>query len=380
MCAGVLLGPSFFGFVAPNMQASIFDDEVKSMIYVLSSIGLTIYMFLVGMDTDHKLITGSSVRQSASLSLAGILPTFFLGAVLALALHPTLSLRSVSPAEFAIFMGCALAMTAFPMLARMLQEMGLTKTKIGVLTLVAAAVDDAIAWALLAVIVALAQAQSAITGVYAVGGGALFTAFMLLAVRRLMKPIGASTEAHGKLSQSSLAIVLVVVLAAGWVTDSLGIFSVFGGFVAGLSMPQFPVFQRQVKERLLDFNVVFLLPLFFTYSGLNTRMTGITSAALLIPLILIIAVSFAGKYGGCTLAVRALGFSWGEASAMGGLMNARGLMELIIINVGLAYGIISQDLFSILAIMAVVTTAMAAPIFRRSLSEKELLYLKQFDR
>jgi Kef-type K+ transport system membrane component KefB len=370
MVAGVLLGPSLLGLLVPQIQQTLFPNDVKSVLYVFSNIGLTIYMFLVGAEMDHKLLGGPQLRRSILLATSGIVPAFALGVVVALYLHSSLAPAAISPLKFAIFMGCALSITAFPMLARILQERGLTNSLIGSLTLVAASIDDAVAWSFLAIVTAMVQAKSPIAGLYTIVGGVLFTLFMIVIVRPMIQGLGRQTEAEGKLSQNALAIVLLLLLGAAWFTDYIGIFSVFGGFITGLAMPRSPIFQRSLRDNLMDFNVVFLLPIFFTYSGLNTRLTGLTSMTLMLPFILVLLASTVGKYGGCAITMRFMGFSWRESSAIGGLMNARGLMELILLNLGLAYGMISQDLFSILVLMAVVTTACAMPIYRLSLPEQ----------
>lgn len=367
MVSGVLLGPTLFGWLAPDMAQTLFPDQVKAVLFVLSNIGLSIYMFLVGMEMDLKSLRGNGMRHASALAVAGVLPAFALGFVAAWVLHPVISLPDVSPGVFAFFMGCAVSITAFPMLARILQEKGLTKTRIGSLSLLSASMVDAVAWCLLALVTAIATAKGAFSSVYTLLGGFLFAAVMFLIIKPLFRWLGDQVERKGTLSQGDLAIVLLMLLAAAWFTDYIGIFSVFGGFITGLVMPRTPTFQQAVHQRLFDFNVVFLLPIFFAYSGLNTKLDGLFSLTLLLPFLVILSISIIGKYGSCLVTMRSMGFSWRESSAIGGLMNARGLMELILINVGLTYGMISRDVFSMLVLMAIVTTAMAMPIYSWSL-------------
>ncbi|MCA1671792.1 MAG: cation:proton antiporter [Actinobacteria bacterium] len=268
--------------------------------------------------------------------------------------------------EFALFLGGALAITAFPMLARLLQERRMADTPIGSLTLVAAAIDDAGAWALLAVVIALAAAGSATGALVTILGAALFAGLMLTVGRRLLGPLARHVELTGTMTHGSMLAVLLVVLGCAWFTDLIGIHSVLGGFIAGLAMPASPVLRRELATRLMDMNAVLLLPVFFVFSGLNTQLSGLTELSLVPVLLLIMVVAFVGKYLGCAVAVRMHGFSWRHASAVGALMNARGLMVLIFINVGLAHGLITQELFAILVVVAVVTTASALPLYRAS--------------
>lgn len=366
MIAGVLVGPSFLGLIAPGIQAAIFPKDVIPVLFVLSNIGLALYMFLVGADVDHQKLTGKMYRHSMWLFASGLLPTFVLGGVIGFLFYETLSLPHVNPLVFAIFLGASISLTAFPMLARILQEEKLTHSNIGTLSLIAASMDDAAAWCLVALAVALAQAKSILIGLMAGVGGAIFAVLMLTVGKRLFRIIGEKTEQTQSLSHTHLGIILISVLLAAWFTDYIGIFSVFGGFITGLAMPKNAVFLRELHEKLSDIVIVFLVPIFFVYSGLNTQLTLISHDSALFIFLMVLIVSIAGKYGGCTLTMKLLGYSFKEASAIGGLMNARGLMVLILVNIGFMYNIISEDLFAILVLMAIVTTALAMPIYRLS--------------
>ncbi|MEV8437885.1 cation:proton antiporter [Actinosynnema sp. NPDC051121] len=370
MVAGVLLGPALLGAVAPGVQAQIFPKDVKDTLYVLSTIGLTFYMFLVGSSLDHGLAAGRNMRRASALAASGIVPTFALGAGAAALFFGSLSPDGTTRWEFMLFVGGALSITAFPMLARILQERGIANTPIGGLTLVAAAIDDAAAWVILAVIIAVASAGSPLDAVGTVAGAAVFALLMLTVGRSLFARLGARVERVGRMSRDVMALVLLVVLVAGWFTDFIGVFSVFGGFITGLAMPQSAVVRRELETRLTDLNSILLLPVFFAFSGLNTQVSGFGSGGgLWWPLAVIMAVAFAGKYLGCAAVVRVQGFSWRYASAVGGLMNARGLMILIFINIGLAHDMVTPELFAILVAVAIVTTAAAMPIYRASLPE-----------
>lgn len=370
MVAGVLLGPALFGAVAPGVQAQLFPADVKSTLYVLSTIGLTFYMFLVGSSLDHKLTTGAHARKAGVLAVSGIVPTFLLGAGTAVIFFDSLSPQGSSLWVFMLFVGGALSITAFPMLARILQERGIANTPIGGLTLVAAAIDDAVAWVFLALIIAVGTSGSAGGALRTIIGASIFAVLMLTLGRKWLGKLGERAERDGKLSRDMMAIVLLVVLVAGWFTDFIGVFSVFGGFITGLAMPKTPVVRHELETKLTDLNSILLLPVFFAFSGLNTQVSGFGAGGRLwFPLAVIMLAAFAGKYLGCGLVVRAQGYSWRYASAVGGLMNARGLMILIFINIGLAYGLVTPEMFAILVLVAIVTTAAAMPIYRASLPD-----------
>ncbi|MFT7837925.1 cation:proton antiporter [Saccharothrix sp. BKS2] len=370
MVAGVLLGPALFGAVAPGVQAQLFPADVRDVLYVLSTIGLTFYMFLVGSSLDHGLAAGRNMRRAAVLAVSGIVPTFALGAGAAALFFGSLSPSGTSLWVFMLFVGGALSITAFPMLARILQERGIANTPIGGLTLVAAAIDDAAAWVILAVIIAVGAAGSPLDALDTVAGAAVFALLMLTVGRALLGRLGQRVEREGGMSRDVMALVLFVVLLAGWFTDYIGVFSVFGGFITGLAMPQSAVVRRELETRLTDLNSILLLPVFFAFSGLNTQVSGFgAGGGLWLPLVVVMAAAFAGKYLGCAAVVRVQGFSWRYASAVGGLMNARGLMILIFINIGLAHGMVTPELFAILVAVAIVTTAAAMPIYRASLPD-----------
>ncbi|HUQ57663.1 cation:proton antiporter [Lentzea sp.] len=370
MVAGVLLGPALLGAVAPGVQAQLFPADVKNTLYVLSTIGLTFYMFLVGSSLDHGLTAGSNARKASILAVSGIVPTFLLGAGAAMVFYDSLSPEGTSLWVFMLFVGGALSITAFPMLARILQERGIANTPIGGLTLVAAAIDDAVAWAFLALIIAVGASGSPSGALKTIIGAAIFAVLTLTLGRKWLAKLGERAERDGKLSRDMVAVILFIVLLAGWFTDYIGVFSVFGGFITGLAMPKSKVVREELETKLSDLNSILLLPVFFAFSGLNTRVDGFGSGgALWFQLAAIMLVAFVGKYVGCGLVVKAQGYSWRYASAVGGLMNARGLMILIFINIGLAYDLVTPEMFAILVAVAIVTTAAAMPIYRASLPE-----------
>jgi Kef-type K+ transport system membrane component KefB len=384
MVAGVLLGPTLLGVLLPGVQKSLFPADVKPVLYVLSTIGLTLYMFLVGAGLDHGKKSDKSgkggkgtggegaARQGRHvilLAMSGIIPSLVLGVGVGLLWYSQLSRRDVSRMEFALFLGGALSLTAFPMLARILYERGLENSPLGRLTLVAASVDDVVAWCFLAVLSAVHAGSGPMSALQSILLAVVFTGVMLFGVARLLRPLGARVAQTKSFTTGQMYVVAFVVLGAGWFTDRIGIYSVFGGFIAGLAMPRDAAFREALHGRMMDFVSVFLLPVFFAFSGLNTKLNSVTGAAMLLAFGMFLAAGFIGKYVGCGLAMRTMGFSWRESWAVGGLMNARGLMILIFINIGLSQHIISQEVFSILVLVAVVTTAGAMPLYRWALPQ-----------
>jgi len=366
MVAGVLLGPTLFGALLPGTQAALFPREVRPVLYVLSTLGLTLYMFLVGAGLDHQARVPGEGRRAVTLAASGILPALLLGLGAGLLLWGRLSVPGVGRWEFALFVGGALSLTAFPMLARILYERGLHNSPLGRLSLLAASVDDAVVWCLLAVLTAMHYGSGSGGALLTIGLAALFTAVMLgvvaLPLRRLARA--------GSLGATGMYVVILVPLVAGWFTDWIGVYTVFGGFVAGLAMPRDPAFRQALHDRMLDVVTTLLLPVFFAFSGLNTHLDGIAGGFGLVAFLTILAAGFAGKYLGCSLSMRALGFGWRESCAVGALMNARGLMILIFINIGLAQGMISRELFAMFVLVAVITTASAVPLYRLALPER----------
>ncbi|GLX99143.1 transporter [Herbidospora sp. NEAU-GS84] len=367
MVAGVLLGPTLFGWLFPAAQQSLFPPEIKPILYVLSTIGLTLYMFLVGAGLDHKASSRAQVKRAGVLALSGFLPSLALGFGAGLLLYGTLSGGEVSRFEFALFLGGALSLTAFPMLARILYERGLQNSPIGRLTLLAASVDDAVAWCLLALLTALHLDTGSGGAIRTIALTALFAVVVLKLVAPLLRPLGARFAATGTFTPTMMYVVVLVPLTAGWLTDWIGVYAVFGGFIAGLAMPRDPKFREALHSRMMEVVSTLLLPVFFTFSGLNTHLDGIAGGTMLLAFLLILVAGFVGKYFGCAVSMRGMGFSWRESYAVGALMNARGLMILIFINIGLAHGMIGQEVFAMLVLVAVITTAGAVPLYQLAL-------------
>ena len=361
MVAGVLLGPSLLGRIAPELQGWLFPRDSMPVLYTVAQVGLSLYMFTVGMELDIGLIR-SRIRSAASISIAGIAAPFALGCAVAAWLHgdPRFFGAGLASWEGMAFVGAAMSITAFPMLARIIDEQGLTGTPLGTLALAAGALDDAAAWGILALVLASVGGHAAIA-VTAIGGGLLYAAAVLFPGRRLLAWLG-SRWAGGK-DPGALPIVLILLALGSWFTDAIGIYAVFGAFVLGAAMPRGAI-GREVRRKIEPLATSLLLPLFFVYSGLNTRVGLINSIDLLGIAAIILLVACAGKGIACSTAALLHGEGVRESLALGALLNARGLMELIILNIGLERGVITPTLFTIMVLMAIATTLMATPLFR----------------
>ncbi len=362
MLAGVLMGPSVFGFFLPELQQQLFPKDSLKILYVGAQFGIGLYMFLVGIEFKTELFR-SHIRSAASVSISGILAPFGLGALLAIWLvkKPGLFSETATSFEAILFMGAAMSITAFPMLARIIYERGLTGTALGTLALAAGAIDDAVAWCVLAIVLASFGGGAAIA-IKAIAGGIAYGVFMTTIGRKMLSRFGTAVELEGKFSSRLLAYTLMLFCLAAWAMDAIGIHAVFGGFLLGVAMPR-GLFTRELQRQLEPFAVVFLLPMFFTFSGLNTRLDMVNNAELLLVTLLVLVAACAGKGLACWAAARLNGEDNRTAMAVGTLMNARGLMELIILNIGLQKGIIEPPLFSIMVLMAIITTLMASPVF-----------------
>ncbi|MBB4617106.1 cation:proton antiporter [Sphingomonas abaci] len=362
MIAGVLLGPSLLGLFAPDLQAAIFPKETKNILYAGAQLGVAIYMFLVGLTLrlDHFQ---SKAKSAMAVSASGIAAPFLIAALITpmLLTVPGLFAPNIGTGSATLFLGACIALTAFPMLARIINERGLADSPLGTLSLTAGAFDDAASWCVLAVVLATFGGGSGVA-ILAIGGAILYVGFLLAFGRRLLAPLGRAVEARGEMSMNVLAITLMLFCFSSFIMDAIGVHGIFGGFILGVFMPR-GLFVAELKRKVEPLAVVLLLPMFFTYSGLNTRMDMVNSASLLLIALGILAASIAAKFGACYLAARACGEDNRTALGIGALMNSRGLMELIIINIGLSKGIIGPTLFSMLVLMAIVTTMMASPLF-----------------
>ncbi len=359
--AGICLGPSLLGWLWPEAMRALFPPSGMATLGLLSQLGLMLFMFLVGLHLDPELLRGRG-RASVTISHSSIVVPFAFGAALAWQLHDTRAPAGVGFGAFALFMGAAMSVTAFPVLARILSERNLMRSKVGAIAIACAAVDDVTAWCLLAFVVAFASSQglgdAALTTMLAVA----YVLLMLFVARPFLARVGARAATREGLTQNLVAVAFLLLFASSAATELIGIHALFGAFLLGAIMPRSGGFPEALAEKIEDVVVVVLLPIFFAWSGLRTSIGLLDSPQDWLLTLVIIAVACAGKFGGSFAAARLTGMSWRESGAIGILMNTRGLMELIVLNIGLDLGVISTELFTMLVLMALATTFMTTPL------------------
>ncbi|MES2823515.1 MAG: cation:proton antiporter [Pseudomonadota bacterium] len=362
MIAGVLLGPTLFGWLAPEWQQALFPKESISVLYVVAQLGIGLFMFIVGMDfrIDHFK---NNAGTAAAVSISGMVAPFIVAILITpwLMSVPGLFTATTSTFNATLFMGAAIAITAFPVLARIIHERGLNNSRLGALTLSAGAVDDAGAWCVLAIVLGSLGGDPSLA-IKTIGGGLLFASVLIVFGPRILAPLGRMVERDGKISRPVLSLTLMALMICAFVADGIGLHAVFGGFLLGTVMPR-GKFVEEIKKQVEPLALVLLIPIFFTFSGLNTHMTMINNPELIGIAAVVLVGSILAKGGACWAAARLCGQDNRTAMGIGALMNARGLMELIIINIGLQRGIIGPALFSMLVLMTIVTTLMATPVF-----------------
>jgi Kef-type K+ transport system membrane component KefB len=362
MVAGILLGPSLLGWVAPSVSAALFPPASLGHLSSLSQLGLMLFMFLIGVELDLERLRKLG-HAATIISLVSIIVPFVSGFLLAFYLYPRLSDPRVNFIGFALFMSIAMSITAFPVLARILTERNLLRTSVGAVAITCAAVDDVTAWCVLAGIIMIVRASNLTLPLWVtVFGFGVFVLLMLSVVRRALQKLTAAYKEQGSLSHDRLAVILLVVLASGWVTEFLGVHALFGAFLAGAIMPRHEELVRELWQRLEALIVVLLLPLYFAFTGLRSSFFLIAGAQMWVYCAVIIVLAILGKWGGSMVAAKMNGMSWREATAIGILMNTRGLVELVILNIGLDLGVLSPALFSMMVLMALVTTLMTSPL------------------
>ena len=362
MIAGVLLGPSLLGLVAPSLQAALFPPQTLQTMSVVSQLGLVLYMFVVGTHLQIDFIR-HAYRGAMLISIAGVVAPFVLGAGLAAVLYQRgeFFTPAISQWQSMMYLGAAMAVTAFPVLARILQDRGISGTALGTLALTSGAANDAIAWCLLAIVLSSLSGDAAVA-VLAIAGGVAFTVVVLGLLRPQLAKLAVVVDRHESLRPSMLTAILTLLMASAWVTDTIGIHAVFGAFVMGVSMPRGTV-TNELERQIEPLASGLLIPLFFVYSGLSTRVNLLASPRLCAVAVVVIVIASAGKGVACWAAALLAGRPSREAMAIGALMNARGLMELIILNIGLDRGLITPTLFTIMVGMTIVTTVAAGPAF-----------------
>jgi Kef-type K+ transport system membrane component KefB len=357
MVAGVLLGPMFFGSWFPEVSGLFFPEASLSHIQYLSQLGLVLFMFTIGLDMDLNGLKKSSY-QAVFISHASIVLPFALGVFLSFYLFEQFAPAGVSFLSFSLFMGVAMSITAFPVLARIVKERGLSQTFLGKMAITCAAVDDVTAWCILAGVVAVARAGSSLSVVYILLGTLVYVFLMFKVVRPFLEE---KCKNQGSLP---LTLVFLLLLVSALVAELIGIHALFGAFLAGIILPEKSSLRKTLMQKVEDLTVILLLPLFFAYSGLRLSLESEGWGMLWVPCVFIILAAVSGKFLGSSLAAKFSGLDWRTSLSLGTLMNTRGLMELVVLNIGLDLGVISHDIYAMMFFMAIFTTFMTGPVLK----------------
>lgn len=358
--AGVMLGPSFLGHYFPGIFETIFPTSSLGNLQFLSQIGLILFMFVIGMELDLNVIR-SKAKDAIVISHASIIFPFFLGMLLALFIYDEFAPKGISFLSFSLFAGISMSITAFPVLARIVQERGLSKTRLGSIVITCAAADDITAWCILAAVIAIVKAGSAMSALATIFAALLYVVLMLKVVQPILTRIGQKYAHQESLSRPVVAIFFITLLISSYATEVIGIHALFGAFMAGVIMPSNISFRDVFIEKVEDVSVVILLPLFFVFTGLRTEIGLLNDPRMWGLCAIIILVAVVGKFVGSALAARFVGQSWKDSLSIGALMNTRGLMELIVLNIGYDLGVLSKEIFAMLVLMALATTFMTGP-------------------
>lgn len=357
MIAGILLGPSLFGMYFPGLSATLFPPASFVNLQLLSQIGLVFYMFIIGLELDLGALKNRT-DQAVVISHASIIVPFTLGTGLSYFLYDRFAAEGVNFLSFALFMGVAMSITAFPVLARIVQERGIYKTPLGTMVITCAAVDDITAWCVLAAVIAIAKAGSAISAVYTLALALVYVIVMMRVIRPVLQRW--LSEKGGDLTRRKIAVIFLTVVISAYTSEVIGIHALFGAFLAGIIMPA--GFRQLLVNKVEDLTVVLLLPLFFAFTGLRTQISGLSDPEMYGTLFFIVLVVVAGKLLGSALAAKFVGQDWKTSLSIGALMNTRGLMELVVLNIGYDLGVLNPEIFAMMVFMALITTFMTGPL------------------
>ncbi|HQW93073.1 MAG: cation:proton antiporter [Chitinophagaceae bacterium] len=372
--AGIILGPSVLGLFFPGINHFLFPAASLGTLNFLSQIGLILFMFIIGMEIDLKAI-GKQAYDAVIISHASIIIPYALGVTLAYFIYRDYAPAGTSFLSFGLFMGIAMSITAFPVLARILQEKGLTRSRLGAMALTCAAADDLTAWCILAAVIALVKSGSSISVLYTIGFAVVYVFIMMKGVRPYLERLSTVYDNKIKRRTPIIALLFVILIISSYITSIIGVHALFGAFMAGVIMPGSFSFRKIVVDKIEDVSIILLLPLFFVITGLRTEIGLINEGHLWITFGWILLVAVAGKFGGSALAARMVGQSWKDSLSIGVLMNTRGLMQLIVLNIGYDLGILSPEIFAMMVLMALVTTFMTGPaldLINRVMPEKEV--------
>lgn len=358
--AGIALGPSLLGMYFPGFSENLFPPDTLGNLNLLSQIGLILFMFVVGMELDLSVLR-SKAQNAVVISHASIIIPFSLGVGLSYFIYEQFAPDGIQFLSFALFMGIAMSITAFPVLARIIQEKGIQKTKLGTLVITCAAADDITAWCILAVVIAIVKAGSFVSAVYFIVLALLYVIAMIKVVRPFLKKVSDKHLKEENISKPIVTLFFLTLIISAYISEAIGIHSLFGAFMAGAIMPENKIFRKLFIEKVEDIAMVLLLPLFFVFTGLRTEIGLLNEMSLWGITFIIILVAVTGKFLGSALAARFVDQSWKDSLTIGALMNTRGLMELVVLNIGYDLGVLSPEIFTMMVIMALVTTMMTGP-------------------
>lgn len=359
--AGIVLGPSLLGFYFPDTMGFLFPQASLPTLSTLSQIGLILFMFIIGMELDISVLK-TKAHSAIIISHASIVIPFFLGMVLAYIFYTNHAPQNVSFLSFSLFIGIAMSITAFPVLARILQERNLTRTPLGALVLTCAAADDVTAWILLAIIVTISKAGDLNSALFTIGLSAAYILFMIYVIAPFLKRLGSIYISRENLTRTAVALILMIVFLSSLTTEVIGIHALFGAFLAGVVMPSEGNLKKLISEKFEDIAVILFLPIFFVITGLRTEINLLNDSELWNVFGLVILVAVVGKFLGSAIAAKIAGSNWEDSLSIGALMNTRGLMELVVLNIGYDLGILSPEIFAVFVLMALVTTLSTGPL------------------
>jgi len=359
--AGIFLGPSILGWLFPEIFAFVFPHNSFLSLQFLSQIGLAFFMFVIGMDLDLSKIK-SKTHDAVIISHVSILFPFFLGTCVSYFIYKELAPEGIDFVSFALFIGIAMSITAFPVLARIIKERNLTKTPLGVLAITCAAADDVTAWCMLAAVIAIVKAGSLTSSLFTIGLAIAYIVFMLYFIKPWLQKLSEKRIKDEKINKTIIGISFFILLLSAYFTEIIGIHALFGSFIAGVVMPNNIRFKEILTEKIEDVSTILLLPIFFAFTGLRTQIGLLNEGPLWVFCVLIISVAIIGKLMGSAMTARIIGRTWEDSLSLGVLMNTRGLMELVVLNIGYDLGILGPEIFAIMVLMALFTTFMTGPL------------------
>jgi Kef-type K+ transport system membrane component KefB len=358
--AGIILGPSLLGMFQPEAAQFLFPPDSLGNLQALSQLGLILFMFIIGMELDVTLLRRQA-QAAVIISHASILFPYFLGVLLAYYLYRDYAPANISFLAFGLFMGIAMSITAFPVLARIVQERGMTKSAIGAMVITCAAADDVTAWCLLAAVIAIVKAGTATNALFVIGLSAAYVSFMIYVARPFLVKLADVYASKESFNKTVIAFIFLLLLTSAFLAEVIGIHALFGAFLAGAIIPPNLRFKEILAEKIEDVSMVLLLPLFFVFTGLRTQIGLLNTGQLWLVCGLIAVVAVVGKFVGSAVAARIVGQTWKDSLVIGALMNTRGLMELVVLNIGFDLGVLSPEIFAMMVLMAIGTTMMTGP-------------------